>query len=95
MLYRERSDFAYTWKKKPCFYREAEAIEEDGQKMLTEVLNTAQTAKDQGHTIEEWDKATEACRMNKRLFAHENIASAKLTTISESDNRRKTIVCYS
>ncbi|XP_042037339.1 DNA polymerase I B, chloroplastic/mitochondrial-like [Salvia splendens] len=88
MHYRDRSDFAYRWKNS-SLYREAEAIEEDGQGIL-EVLNTAQAANDWGHTIEDWGKATEECRKNKRLFAHGNNTSAKLKT-NTGDNRRKTI----
>ncbi|KAL1567030.1 DNA-directed DNA polymerase [Salvia divinorum] len=87
--YRERSDFAYRWKSS-SLYREAEAIEEDGQEILTEVLNTAQTANDWGHTIEDWGRATEECRKNKRLFAHGNNTSARLKT-NTGDNRRESI----
>lgn len=92
MHYQDRSDFAYRWKNS-SLYRGAEAIEEDGQGIL-EVLNTAQAANDWGHTIEDWGKATEECRKNKRLFAHGNNTSAKLKT-NAGDNRRKTIVRYS
>ncbi|XP_047970540.1 DNA polymerase I B, chloroplastic/mitochondrial-like [Salvia hispanica] len=88
MHYQDRSDFAYRWKNS-SLYRGAEAIEEDGQGIL-EVLNTAQAANDWGHTIEDWGKATEECRKNKRLFAHGNNTSAKLKT-NAGDNRRKTI----
>lgn len=96
MVYRGKRDFQYQWKK-PSLYREAEAIEEDGQGILSGILDARHSAKDWGHTVEEWGKATEECRKNKKLSAHGNITSANLRTVPEDDTfetakfRRKTI----
>lgn len=67
------SDFGFKWKQ-PSFRREVEARGEDSKEILYGIF---------GHTAEDWGRATEECKRNKKQFAHRNNMSANLQTISE------------
>ncbi|KAK6132910.1 hypothetical protein DH2020_033346 [Rehmannia glutinosa] len=78
MYHRQRNNFTYSQWKTPYVHREVKRREEDSMEIRY------------GLTAEDWGKATEECKMSKRLYAHRSNTSVNLKTLPEEDIAEKT-----
>ncbi|KAL0404503.1 UNVERIFIED_CONTAM: Pentatricopeptide repeat-containing protein [Sesamum radiatum] len=82
MLYRPRNNFGSSQWEQPLVYRKVERREEDNREVLYALHPP-------GHSAENWGRATEECKQDKRLFARRNNESADVKTIIEEDVAEK------
>ncbi|KAL7103475.1 hypothetical protein ACP275_08G181800 [Erythranthe tilingii] len=73
---RQRNNFAFPQLEKPSGHREAERREDANEASLYGIFGP-------GQTVEDWGKATEEYKRNKRLFTHGNSTSANLRTVQD------------
>ncbi|EYU33627.1 hypothetical protein MIMGU_mgv1a014616mg [Erythranthe guttata] len=73
---RQRNNFAFPQLEKPSVHREAERREDANEASLYGIFGP-------GQTVEDWGKATEEYKRNKRLFTHGNSTSANLRTVQD------------